>query len=79
MIDTQLARIMHALKNGEAQSIASLAKKTALAQSELRRLLTVLGENEQFGSLGLIVLDHLNARTMISLSERGKTWILQNH
>lgn len=79
MIDAQLARIMHALKNGEAQSIASLAKKTALAQSELRRLLTVLGENEQFGSLGLIVLDHSNARTMISLSERGKTWILQNH
>jgi DNA-binding IclR family transcriptional regulator len=78
MIEAQLAKIMRALINGEAQSLAKIAKKLSLSQSELRRLLVVLGENEHLGGLGLIKIDDTTAQTRLKLTERGKIWISAN-
>ncbi len=55
--DTQEDRalaLLRALANEDGQSLPRLAKRLGLAASQLQRLLVALGDDPQFGGLGLV-------------------------
>jgi IclR helix-turn-helix domain len=76
-VDTQENRalaLLSALANEDGQSLPRLAKRLGLAASELQRLLVALGDDPQFGGLGLVgARNDSRGRNCIWLSARGQS------
>lgn len=56
----------------DAQSIHRVAKRLGLGLSELRRLLTALGDDPRFDGLDLVEQRQQGERTVLRLTERGR-------
>lgn len=54
------------------QSLARIARRLGIGQSELRRLLAVLGDDAGFGGLALVRQEHEGDRILLSLTPRGR-------
>lgn len=78
MTDTNLAAILHFLSENDGASIPRVAKQLALPQSELLRLLAMLGDDEHIGGLGLIDTRDDGTRRLLHLSDRGRAWLAQH-
>lgn len=78
MTDTALAAVLHFLANNDGASIPRVAKQLALPQSELLRLLAMLGDDELIGGLGLVETRADGTRRLLHLSERGRAWLGQH-
>ncbi len=66
--------LLSVLANEDGQSLPRLAKRLGLAASELQRLLVVLGDDPQFGGLGLVEARcDSRGRNCIWLTTRGQT------
>ncbi len=74
-IDTQEDRalaLLRALANEDGQSLPRLTKRLGLAASELQRLLVALGDDPQFGGLGLVeARSDARGRSCVWLTSRG--------
>jgi len=78
MTDTDLAAILHFLSDNDGASLPRVAKQLALPQSELLRLLAMLGDDETLGGLGLVESHDDGTRRLLHLSERGRAWLAQH-
>jgi len=67
-MDELSVKLLDLLAAEGTQSAARVAKKLGLAQSQLRRLLTQLGDNTTLGGLGLVEVREDGERLLLSLS-----------
>ena len=70
-MDELSQQLLGLLASEGTQSAARVAKKLGLAQSQLRRLLTLLGDNAALGGLGLVNVDEDGERLLLSLTVSG--------
>ena len=75
MIEQALADLLAFVAANDGTSTARAAKRLGLGQSQLQRLLAVLGEDEAFGGLGLLTVREAGERCLLSLSPRGREWM----
>jgi len=75
VIEQQLAELLDFVATHDGVSTARAAKRLGLGQSQLQRLLAVLGEDDSFGGLGLLMIRESGPRRVLSLSPRGREWM----
>ena len=78
MIEERLAALIRFVDGNDGVSVARAAKQIGLSQSELLRLLVVLGEDRSLGGLGLIALQDENSRRLLRLTADGREWLARN-
>ena len=71
----RLLQLLHG--SAEGVSLARAAKRLAVEQSRLRRLLAVLGGDASLGGLGLVHQRADGERTLLSLTARGQALLAQ--
>lgn len=72
-MDEQLQALMALVATEEGMSVARVAKKLGLGQSQLLRMITALGPSETVGGLGLLELRDGDPPRLY-LSERARQW-----
>lgn len=77
-MEAQLAGLLRFVAANEGASTARAAKSLGLAQSELFRLLAVLGDDDTLGGLGLVEVRDQADRRCLQLSARGRAWLEQH-
>ena len=77
-MEADLARLLRYVGDHGPASLAKCAKALGLAQSELRRLLAVLGSDADAGGLGLVDEAAADGRSVLALSARGRDWLEQH-
>lgn len=75
MSDTRLAQIMQFLAENDGASLPRVAKQLALSQSELLRLLAMLGDDASLDGLGLVEARLVESRRLLFLTDRGRAWV----
>lgn len=75
MIEQALADLLAFVAANDGTSTARAAKRLGLGQSQLQRLLAVLGDDEAFGGLGLLTIREAGERRLLSLSPSGREWM----
>jgi hypothetical protein len=75
MIDDQLAAVVRFVADNDGASVSRVAKQLGFSQSELLRLLVLLGEDTSMSGLGLITWRDDGVRRLLSLSSRGREWL----
>jgi len=78
MIEDRLAAVIRFVDGNDGVSVARAAKQLGFSQSELLRLLVVLGEDRAMGGLGLIALQDENSRRLLRLTANGRDWLARN-
>jgi len=78
MIEDRLAAVIRFVDGNDGVSIARAAKQLGFSQSELLRLIVVLGEDRAMGGLGLIALQDENSRRLLRLTADGRDWLARN-
>jgi hypothetical protein len=78
MIEDRLAALIRFVDGNDGVSVARAAKQLGFSQSELLRLLAVLGEDHSVGGLGLIALRDENSRRLLRLTADGRDWLARN-
>jgi DNA-binding IclR family transcriptional regulator len=78
MIEDRLAAVLRFIDDNDGVSVARAAKQLGLSQSELLRLLAVLGEDRSLGGLGLVALQDENSRRLLRLTADGYEWLARN-
>jgi len=78
MIEDRLAAVIRFVDGNDGVSIARAAKQLGFSQSELLRLIVVLGEDRAMGGLGLIALQDENSRRLLRLTANGRDWLARN-
>lgn len=74
--DEQAAKLLRLLQARADLPLAAAAKALDLRQSELRRLLSLLGDTPALGGLGLVELVAADGRSpRLRLSARGRDWL----
>lgn len=58
-------------------SAPRVCKALGIAQSQLNRMLTVLGTHGEFGGAGLVHVQELDGRQMLSLTDKGRARLRQ--
>jgi DNA-binding transcriptional ArsR family regulator len=74
-IEDRLVEVVRFVADNDGVSISRVAKQLGLAQSELSRLLVLLGEDASMAGLGLIECREEGSRRLLSLSRRGREWL----
>lgn len=86
-MERDLARLLQYVGDRGPVSLAKAGKALTLAQSELRRLLAVLGDDPEGGGLGLVDVaraggdgdrdggDRDGGRELLALTARGRAWL----
>ena len=69
--EARLASLLHFVAENDGASLAKAAKQLSLAQSELLRLLSELGEH----GLGLLEVRPEESRQVLHLTARGREWL----
>jgi hypothetical protein len=81
-MEHDLAQLLRFVAAHGPASLAKAGKALGLAQSELRRLLVVLGDDPEGGGLGLVDViadaDGRDGRVLLALSARGRAWLEQH-
>lgn len=72
MDEDRVPALLHLLQAEDRQSLARVARRLGIGQSELRRLLAALGDDAGFGGLGLVRQERDGERILLSLSARGR-------
>lgn len=72
MNDAAVLALLQQLASEDGQSSARLRKRLGLSDSELRRLLTILGDDAQLGGLNLVQAREDGARQRLWLTSRGQ-------
>jgi DNA-binding transcriptional ArsR family regulator len=72
MIEERLAAVIRFVGDNEDVSVSRTAKQLGLSQSELLRLLAVLGD------LGLIAAREDGSRRLLSLTADGHDWLAKH-
>lgn len=75
--ELQLAQLLHWIAAHDGQSQARAAKKLGWPQSQLQRLLTVLGDDPHWGGLGLVRCEVDGERRCLFLTPQGRAWLAQ--
>lgn len=78
MIEDRLAAVLRFVDDNDGVSVARAAKQLGLSQSELLRLLAVLGEDRSLGGLGLVAVQEENSRRLLRLTSDGRDWLAHN-
>ena len=78
MIEERLAALIRFVDGNDGVSVARAAKQLGFSQSELLRLLAVLGGDRSLGGLGLIVLQENGPRRQLRLTADGRDWLTRN-
>jgi hypothetical protein len=78
MLEHRLAELLCWLGDHDGVSIARAAKQLRLSQSELLRLLTVLGEVGPIGGLGLISVQEQSMQRRLCLTADGRDWLARH-
>lgn len=74
-MEEALAALMHYLSAHDGASTARVARQLGLAQSQLLRLLAVLGDDAALGGLGLVEQRGQGTRSLLHLTPRGRDWL----
>jgi formate dehydrogenase accessory protein FdhD len=72
MIEDEAIALLARLGDYDGMSLPAVAKRLALGQSELRRLLTALGNEPGLPGLGLVEVRHEDERPYVWLTEQGR-------
>ena len=72
MIEDEAIALLALLGESDGLSLALVAKRLGLGQSELRRLLTALGNEPGLPGLGLVEVRHEDERASLWLTEQGR-------
>jgi len=75
MIEERLATVIRFVGDNDNVSASRAAKQLGLSQSELLRLLAVLGEDRSVGGLGLIATRDDGPRRLLELTADGRVWL----
>jgi DNA-binding IclR family transcriptional regulator len=75
MIEERLAALIRFVGNNDRVSVSRAAKQLGLSQSELLRLLALLGEDRSVGGLGLIASHDEGSRRLLGLTADGRDWL----
>ena len=75
MIEARLAAVVRFVADNEGVSVSRVAKQLGLSQSELSRLLVVLGADASMAGLGLIEWRDQGQRRLLWLSSHGREWL----
>ncbi len=78
MIEDRLASLLQFVAENDGSSLARTAKQLEISQSELLRMLAVLGNDPTLGGLGLIDAEPDGTRRLLHLTDRGRVWLSQH-
>lgn len=78
MIEDRLAALVRFVADNEGVSAARTGKQLGLSQSELLRLLAMLGTESSLGGLGLIASHEEGSRRLLRLTSDGRDWLTRN-
>jgi DNA-binding IclR family transcriptional regulator len=70
--------LIHFIAENEGAPVSRAAKQLGLSQSELLRLLVVLGDDRSMGGLGLVAARDEGPRRLLSLTVAGRDWLARN-
>jgi len=78
MIEERLAILIRFVGDHGNVSVPRTAKQLGLSQSELLRLLAMLGEDRSLGGLGLIATREDGSRRLLELTADGRAWLARH-
>jgi len=78
MTAERLAAVVQFIADNDGVSVSRVARRLGLSQSELLRLLAVLGEDGSVGGLGLVVARDDGPRRLLSLTQDGREWLARH-
>ncbi|KFN41205.1 hypothetical protein [Arenimonas oryziterrae] len=78
MIEARLAAVLRFVAEHEPASLAKVARQLTLSQSELLRLLAILGDDVAVGGLGLVEIEDAGSRRLLRPSPRGRAWLAEH-
>ena len=77
-MEVRLAELLRFVAANEGASTARAAKSLGMAQSELGRLLAILGDDAAVGGLGLVGIREDGSRRCLQLNAQGRAWLEQH-
>ena len=76
-IEDRLAAVVRFVADNDGASVSRVAKQLGFSQSELLRLLAMLGEDASMTGLGLVQWRDEGPRRLLSLSAHGREWLAE--
>jgi hypothetical protein len=71
-IEQRLAAIVRFVADNDGSSISRVARQLDLSQSELLRLLALLGDDQSVGGIGLVAVSDEGVRRVVRITAQGR-------